>query len=263
MALPENERPMVDKKMRAKDPTAYYLGKKVAKTIKKYRMIDEGDRILVGVSGGKDSLTLHRLLLGRQGIYPNDYELLAVHVSSDVACEGRGDPEDLRGYFSGLGAQFKVVTTRFEPDPRGGPYWCARNRRRVLFDTAITLGYNKLALGHHRNDVLETVMLNMFFHAELSSMLPRQRLFDGRLTIIRPLYSIPEKDTVRFARKEGLPAVSCRCPGEGETRRELFKRLIGEVERQNPAAGVNALRALENVNLEYLPASVERENMRV
>jgi tRNA 2-thiocytidine biosynthesis protein TtcA len=263
MALPERKRPIVDKKMRGKDPTSYYLGKKVAKTIKKYRMIEEGDRILVGVSGGKDSLTLHRLLFDRNGIYPNDYELLAVHVSSDLACEGRGDPEGLEEYFSGLGAPLKIVETRFEPDPRGGAYWCARNRRRVLFDTAIRLGYNKLALGHHRNDVLETVMLNMFYHAELSSMLPKQTLFDGRLTLIRPLYAIPEKETARFTRRGGMPVVSCRCPVDGETRREMFKRIIKDIERAHPAAAVNGLRALENVNLEYLPASVDREDMRI
>jgi tRNA 2-thiocytidine biosynthesis protein TtcA len=254
---------MVNKKLRERDAFSYHLAKKVARTIKKYGMIQPGDRVLAGVSGGKDSLTMLQLLHQRMGIFPNDYQLVAVHVASDLPCEGLIDPRVLERHFESLGCGYRIISAHIPPDPRGGSYWCSRNRRRVLFDTASRMGCNKIALGHHRNDVIETVLLNMFYHGELSAMLPRQELFEGRMAIIRPLYAMPERDTARYARDHGFPAVRCRCPGEGETRREMFKRLIGEIERAHPKGMLNALRSLENVNLEYLPGRVVEEDLRV
>ncbi len=251
-----NEYPIVNKKLKQSDAFAYYLAKKVGKTVKKYGMIEKGDRILVGVSGGKDSLTLLKLLHDRMGLYPNEYELLAVHVASNLRCEGLIDPDEMKDYFRKNGYTYKIIKLNLDVNKRGvSSYWCARNRRRVLFDTANKLGFNKIALGHHRNDVIETVLMNIFYHAEVSTMMPRQELFHGRMSIIRPLYTIPESDTMRFARIHNFPSVSCHCPFDRETRREFFKRLILEVERQHPKACLNALRALENVNQEYLPVS--------
>ncbi len=257
-----NEYPVVNKKLKQRDPSAYYLAKKVGKTVKKYRMIEKGDRILIGVSGGKDSLTLLKLLHDKMGIYPNEYELLAVHVASSLRCEGLINPDELEDYFSKNGYRYKIIKLNLEANEKGmSSYWCARNRRRMLFDTANRLGFNKIALGHHRNDVIETVLMNMFYHAEFSTMLPRQDLFGGRVAIIRPLYAIPEADTVRFARIHNFPSVSCRCPFDRETKRDFFKRLIFEIERRHPKACLNALRSLENVNEEYLPISSVVENI--
>jgi len=256
-------KPMVNKKMRQSDTFEYYLIKKVGKTIKKFNLIEEGDRVLVGVSGGKDSLTLLKLLHDRRGFYPNQYELLALHVVSSLRCEGATDPHVLEDYLREKGYPYLFVRMDIEPDRSGSSYWCSRNRRRVLFDTASKMGFNKIALGHHRNDVLETFMLNVFYHAEISSMLPYQELFGGRLAIIRPLYHIPESDTRKFARLYGFPVASCRCPVDREMQRELFKRLLCEIERANPRAGVNALRSLEHVNEEYLPGRLIREDVLI
>jgi len=251
-----NKHPIVNKKLKQSDSFAYYLAKKVGKTVKKYGMIESGDRILVGVSGGKDSLTLLKLLHDRMGIYPNEYDLLAVHVASSLRCEGLVNPDELEDYFRSNGYMYKIIRLNLQVNERGiSSYWCARNRRRVLFDTANKLGFNKIALGHHRNDVIETVLMNMFYHAEVSTMLPRQELFSGRMSIIRPLYVVPEADTTRFARIHKFPSVSCRCPFDRETKREFFKRLILEIERQHPKACLNALRSLENVNEKYLPVT--------
>jgi tRNA(Ile)-lysidine synthase TilS/MesJ len=252
---------MVNKKMRQTDSFEYHLIKKVGKTIKKYNLIERGDRILVAVSGGKDSLTLLKILYDRRGFYPNQYEMMALHVVSNLDCEGSMDPRVLEKYLGENGYPYRFVRMEIEPDERGGSYWCARNRRRVIFDTALKMGFNKIALGHHRHDVLETFLLNVFYHAEISSMLPCQDLFDGRTTIIRPLYNIPESDTRQFARLYDLPVASCRCPVDREMKRELFKRMLNEIERANPRAGVNALRALENVNEEYLPGRMVREHI--
>jgi len=257
-----SEKPLVNKKMKIHDSFEYYLLKKVGKTIKKYGMIERGDRILIGVSGGKDSLSLLKILHDRRGFYPNTYEILALHIVSNLPCEGLAEPEVLEEYFIQQGFPYKIVHMHLEENERGfNPYWCSRNRRRVLFEMANRMGYNKIALGHHRHDVIETLLLNLFYHAELSSMLPVQTLFGGKITIIRPLYNLPEYDSRKLARLYGFPSVHCRCPIQNETKREMFKRVIHEIEKVHPKASVNALRALENIKDEYMPLSVVKENI--
>ena len=257
-----NGKPIVNKKQKSENPFAYYLVKKVGKTIKKYGMIEEGDRILAGVSGGKDSFTMLKVLNDRKGFFPNMYELLALHVASDLECEGHADPAALERYFRDHGHSYKIVHLKLDPGNKGpSSYWCARNRRRVLFDTANRLGYNKIVLGHHRNDVIETLLLNIFFHGEVSTMLPRQELFNGKMTIIRPLYNLPESDTRKFSSLHGFQAVSCRCPFGKETKREMFKRVLAEIERKHPKAMLNAIRALENIKTEYLPEAAVKDDI--
>ena len=256
-------KPMVNKKMKQSDTFEYYLIKKVGKTIKKYNLIEQGDRILVALSGGKDSLTLLKILHDRRGFYPNQYEIMALHDVSNLKCEGATDSSVLEDYLQENGYPFHFVHMNIEPDRKGGSYWCSRNRRRELFDTALKMGFNKIALGHHRNDVIETFLLNVFYHAEISSMLPSQELFEGRLSIIRPLYHIPESDTRYFSKLYGFPAASCRCPAEREMKREMFKRMLKEIERANPRASINALRSLENVKDEYLPGRLVHEDISI
>jgi tRNA 2-thiocytidine biosynthesis protein TtcA len=253
---------MVNKKMRQTNSFEYYLVKKVGKTIKRYGMIQKGDRIIAAVSGGKDSLTMLKILNDRMGFYPNEFELMAVHVVSNLKCEGLADPAVLEEYFKKNHYRYLFVNLNIRGIEKGlSPFWCSWNRRRVLFDTATKLGYNKIAFGHHRNDVLETLLLNIFYHAEISTMLPVQSLFEGRITIIRPLYHIPESDTIKFARLHDFPSAHCRCPFEHETKREFFRKLLNEIERVNPKAGVNALRSLENIKNDYLPSSVVVEDL--
>jgi tRNA 2-thiocytidine biosynthesis protein TtcA len=256
-------KPMVNKKMKQSDTFEYYLIKKVGKTIKKYNLIEQGDRILVALSGGKDSLTLLKILHDRRGFYPNQYEIMALHVVSNLKCEGATDSSALEAYLQKHTYPYHFVHMNIEPDRNGGSYWCSRNRRRVLFDTALKMGFNKIAFGHHRNDVIETFLLNVFYHAEVSSMLPIQELFEGRLTIIRPLYHIPESDTHYFSNLYKFPAASCRCPVDREMKREMFKRLLKEIERANPRASINALRSLENIKDEYLPGGLVCEDILI
>ncbi len=255
--------PIVNKKMKKENSFEYYLIKKVGKTIKKYGMIEEGDRILVGVSGGKDSFTLLKILEDRRGFYPNQYELLAVHIATDLPCEGIIKPEKMEEFLKSNNYPYKIVHARIKNEKGLNPFWCSWNRRRILFELANKMGFNKIALGHHRNDVIETLLLNIFYHAEISTMLPYQSLFEGKMTIIRPLYNIPESDTEKFARLYNFPAVHCRCPFNHETRREMFKRIVKEIEKVHPKAGVNAIRAMENIKMEYLPVSVVKENIDI
>ncbi len=257
-----SENPIVNKKMKKEESFEYYLLKKVGKTIKKYGMIENGDRILVGVSGGKDSFTMLKILHDRKGFYPNSYELLALHIVSDIKCDGLMDSGLLESYLQKNGYSYKTVEMKIEIGEKGlSSFWCSWNRRRMLFEMAKRLGFNKVALGHHRNDVIETLLLNMFYHAEISTMLPVQRLFEGKITIIRPLYNIPESDTRKFSRLYNFPAAHCSCPFEKKQKRDVFKRLLNEVEKSHPKSLLNALRALENIKEEYLPLSVVKEDI--
>ena len=258
-----NEFPIVNKKMRHEDTFEYYLIKKVGKTIKKYGMIEEGDKILVGVSGGKDSFTLLKILQDRKGFYPNQYEILAIHIATDLPCEGIIDPDVLESYLKEYNYPYKIINAHIKNEKGLNPFWCSSNRRRVLFETANKMGFNKIALGHHRNDVIETLLMNMFYHAEISTMLPIQSLFKGKMSIIRPLYNIPEYDTEKFVKIYNFPAVHCRCPFEKETRREMFKRIVKEIEKAHPKAGVNAIRSMEDIKMEYMPISVIKENIDI
>jgi tRNA 2-thiocytidine biosynthesis protein TtcA len=260
----QTDLPRVNKKMKNEESFEYYLLKKVGKTIKKYGMIERGDKILIGVSGGKDSLSLLKILNDRKGFYPNCYEFTAMHIVSNLKCEGAMNPRIIEKYFTDNGYPYMIVEMNLEEDKKiQNSYWCSRNRRRVLFETANRYGYNKIALGHHRDDVIETILLNMFYHAELSTMLPVQSLFKGKMTIIRPLYNIPESDTRKLARIYNFPSVHCRCPVEGETTREMFKRIVKEIARVHPQASINALRSLENIKEEYLPGSVISEDISI
>jgi len=263
MSEMRNEIPIVNKKMKKEDSFEYYLLKKVGKTIKKYGMIERGDKILVGVSGGKDSFTLLKILQDRRGFYPNQYEILALHITTDLPCEGLMDPIILENYLRENNYPYRIIDAHIKNDKGLNAFWCSWNRRRILFETANRMGFNKIALGHHRNDVIETLLMNIFYHAEISTMLPIQSLFNGKMTIIRPLYNIPEHDTEKFAKMYNFPAAHCRCPFEGETRREMFKRIVNEIEKVHPKAGVNAIRAMENIKMEYMPLSVIKENIDI
>jgi tRNA 2-thiocytidine biosynthesis protein TtcA len=227
------EVPIVNKKMKNEDTFEYYL-------------------------------SLLKILNDRRSFYPNSYEITALHIVSNLKCEGSMDPGVIEKYFKDNGYPYRMIEMTLDDGKKNrNSFWCSRNRRRVLFETANRFGYNKIALGHHRNDVIETILLNMFYHAEFSTMLPVQRLFEGKITIIRPLYNIPEADTRKLSCIYKLPSVHCRCPVEGETTREMFKRIVNEIGRVHPQAGINALRSLENVKEDYLPGSVILENISI
>jgi len=217
-------------------------------------MIQDGDRILVGVSGGKDSLTLLTLLSERAKRVPIHYELLAVHI--DLGFESSG-ADMLREFFEAKKIAYHIEPTRIAelangPENRENPcFLCSWERRKRVFSLAERFGCNKVAFGHHKDDIVETLLLNMFYSAEISTMLPVQPLFEGRITLIRPLALLEEKYTERFAKKTGLPYFPCGCPASARSKRKEVKELIRGLERQNPRVKGNIFRSLSNVKMEY------------
>jgi len=208
----------------------------VRRAVDDYDMIDDGDRIAVGVSGGKDSLALLSALSEMRRFYPKKFELAAVTV--DMGFDG-ADFSPIANFCEELLIEYKLVKTdiakiifdvRREPNPCS---LCAKMRRGSLHAAAQEAGCNKVALGHHWDDAIETFMMNLFFEGRLGCFSPKSFLSNRKITLIRPLLYATEKDVQYFARRRELPVITSLCPEDHATERENMKKLLSELERSN------------------------------
>jgi tRNA 2-thiocytidine biosynthesis protein TtcA len=215
------------------DKLTHYALKNVNKAIHEFEMIADGDRVAVAVSGGKDSRTLLHLLRARQPSVPEEYQLVALHVEADMAGHSHLRPI-LEPWFRELGVEYAFVPPDRAPDePQPlDCFRCARNRRKALFLKANELGCNKLALGHHADDALQTALLNLFYSGRLETMAPSAQFFDGQITLIRPLIYLEERQLERLARALAFPVPDSTCPRNDESRRAWLKEWLG---RSGPA----------------------------
>jgi len=231
------------------------LNRYVGKALHRYNLIADGDRILVGLSGGKDSLTLMWFLNERLPRIPINYELFPVYV--DPGFEG-GFGKALGTYCRSAGYNFRAEYTDFglkahNPENRENPcFLCSWNRRKRLFEIADELGCNKLALGHHKDDIIETLFINMCYAGEISSMLPSQTFFNGLFTVIRPLALVEEDVIRRFAEERDFPCFANPCPSANTSKRSEIKMLLRQLYKSNDKIKGNIFRAMRHVNPEYL-----------
>ena len=208
----------------------------VRRAVDDYNMIEDGDKIAVGISGGKDSLTLLEVLAEMRRFYPKKYELYAVTV--DMGFEG-ADYSEVEEFCRRLNVVYKVVKTDiakiiFDVRKESNPCsLCAKMRRGSLHAAAQELGCNKVALGHHYDDAIETFMMNLFFEGRLGCFSPKSYLSNRKITLIRPLLYAQEKDVMYFVRKRTLPIVTSLCPEDHATEREKMKNLLTDLERKN------------------------------
>ncbi len=227
----------------------------VGKAIHRYDLIRDGDRIVLGVSGGMDSLTLLWALSERRKRVPVNYELFPVYIDPGFA---GGFGNRLSETCRQMGLTLTMERTNHGilahgPDNRENPcFLCARLRRKRLFEIADRLGCTKLALGHNKDDLIETLFLNICYAGEISTMVPRQDFFGGRLTIIRPLAMVEEKDIRRFAKYQGFPRFDNPCPSAGFTKRSEIKALLNGLYRTNRKIKGNIFRSMSHVKMEYL-----------
>ncbi len=232
--------------------TEFYISKRVGRAIMDYEMLADGDKIAVAVSGGKDSLTLLRVLKDRQKFVPIKYEILAVHIDLGYPCM---HPKILGEYFKSQGINYhieKVDILKGKTRKDISCFWCSWNRRKALFETADRFGYNKVALGHHKDDIIETILLNLFFHGEISAMAPKQELFKGKIVIIRPLAYVEEEMIVRFAKEAGFPHEKCSCPNSLTSNRTKITRIIKDLEKTCPDIRTNIFKSVKRVKKDYL-----------
>jgi tRNA 2-thiocytidine biosynthesis protein TtcA len=229
----------------------------VGRCIADYRMISAGDRVMVCLSGGKDSYTLLDLLLSLRRSAPVDFELLAVNLDQKQP----GFPEQvLPDYLRRLGVPFRIieqdtysVVKRVIPQGRTLCGLCSRLRRGALYRFASENGISKIALGHHRDDIVETLFLNLFFGGRLKAMAPKLLSDDGRHIIIRPLAYVAERDIARYARGRGFPLIPCRlCGSQENMQRIAVKKMLAGWEREFPGRTESIASALRHVEPAHL-----------
>jgi tRNA 2-thiocytidine biosynthesis protein TtcA len=238
------------------DRLCYYLLKKVNKVIREYGLIADGDRIAVAVSGGKDSLSLLRLLGARQRSSRERYRVVAVHVTPapDAPCGTDGDTSALEAWFQSEGVEYAFAPMepargQSERENQSPCFHCAWRRRKALFLAAERLGCNKVAFGHHADDIAQTTLLNLFYQGRLETMRPRVEFFAGQLTVIRPLAYVPEKELVRFAAACEFPPAPASCTIAEASRRALMAHILRTVEKTYPKVKINLWRAVERTQV--------------
>ncbi|KAF1048372.1 tRNA 2-thiocytidine(32) synthetase TtcA [Xylophilus sp.] len=228
------------------------LCREVGRAITDFHMIEEGDKVMVCVSGGKDSYALLDILLKLRARAPVRFDLVAVNLDQKQP----GFPEDvLPTYLKNLGVPFHIeeqdtysIVKRVVPEGKTTCGLCSRLRRGILYRVADELGATKVALGHHRDDILQTLLLNMFFGAKLKSMPPKLVSDDGRHVVIRPLAYVAEKDTARWARHRAFPIIPCTlCGSQENLQRKQVGEMLRDWEKRFPGRVENMFTALQNI----------------
>ena len=229
------------------------------KAVDEYQMIQEGDHIAVGISGGKDSLTLLYALHGLKRFYPNKFELSAITV--DLGYE-EFDLSPVHELCQELGVPYKVVKTDiahilFEERKESNPCsLCAKMRKGALNDAVKEMGCNKVAYAHHKDDIIETMLLSLIFEGRFHSFSPKTYLDRMDLTVIRPIMFVDEADVIGFKNKYNLPVVKSKCPVNGYTKRQYVKELVKQLNTEHPGAKNRMFTAILNGDIEGWPERI-------
>lgn len=229
------------------------------KGVVKYRLIEDGDKILIGLSGGKDSLALLELLARRSRILKPRFSVVAVHIGM-TNIPYKSDLDYLKNYAEGFGISFIHYETSFDPstDTRKSPcFLCSWNRRKALFTVAKEQGCNKIALGHHMDDILETLLMNVTFQGAFSAMPPLLKMKKFDMSIIRPMCLIHEADLIEMASIRGFRKQIKNCPYESQSNRSDMKAILKSLEKLNPEARYSLWGSMTNVQEELLPNKID------
>jgi tRNA 2-thiocytidine biosynthesis protein TtcA len=233
------------------------LRHQVGQAIADFNLIEDGDRVMVCLSGGKDSYTLLDILLKLQAKAPVRFELVAVHLDQK---QPGYDPDVLPHYLRALGVPFHIieqdtysVVKRVIPEGRTMCSLCSRLRRGALYEFAAAQGFTKIALGHHRDDIIETLFLNLFHQGTLKAMPAKLRSDDGRNVLIRPLAYCAEDDIAEYAALRGFPIMPCNlCGSQENLQRKAIKAMLAGWEKSHPGRNESIFRALRKVEPSHL-----------
>ncbi len=242
------------------------LSHQVGEAIAQYNMIEQGDLVMVCLSGGKDSYTLLDLLLQKQKKAPVDFELVAVNLDQKQP----GFPERvLPDYLSGIGVDFDIIeedtysiVKQKIPEGKTTCALCSRLRRAILYKHADNIGATKIALGHHRDDIIETFFLNMFFNGRLKAMPPKLKSDDGKHIVIRPLALCAENDIAAYAAQRAYPIIPCNlCGSQDNLQRQQIKAMLQQWEQESPGRNDMIMRSLQHVTPSHLADSASFDFM--
>lgn len=231
------------------------------KAVDEYGMISEGDRIAIGISGGKDSLTLLYALHGLKRFYPNHFELCAVTVDLGYS---KCDFSPVTALAGKLDVPYKIIRTDiahilFEERKESNPCsLCAKMRKGALNQAVKEMGCNKVAYAHHKDDIIETMLLSLLFEGRFYSFSPKSYLDRMDLTVIRPMMFVDEAEVIGFKNKYELPVVTSRCPIDGYTKRQYAKELVRDLNLAHPGAKQRMFTAILNGNIKGWPERIPR-----
>jgi len=231
------------------------IDKKINQAILRYKMIEDGDKVLLAVSGGKDSMTLAHLLGKKAGTgFHIKFDIHAVHVRTDFS--NSVEQTGFEKYLSDRDIPLTIidvpVLSRLRPGKKMNCYWCSSQRRMELMKFASENGYNKIALGHHMDDILETFFMNMSYKGELSTMLPVLKYDNYPQTVIRPMALIKEKEIINFADRSGLSKITCTCNFDTQSKRKEMRTVINFMAEKDESIRDNLYKALSNPNPRYM-----------
>ena len=230
------------------------VAKLVEVALRRYSMIEEGDRILVAVSGGKDSTALALDLAMKRRWWPARFEISALHIATDFCscCKESALELLMRSHDLPYESVDVPVIGRLKPGRSMNCYWCSTQRRTELLRYATEKGFNKIALGHHLDDIVETLLMNMLYKGQISGMLPLLSYAKYPIKIIRPLALCEERQVIAFADEKGFLATTCTCPFGRESKRKEVRRRIQELTGGSSDLKRNLFESMSTVNSEYL-----------
>ncbi len=234
----------------------------VRQAIEKYGMIDEGDRIAVGLSGGKDSLTLLRAMKELSVFYPKHFEVCAVRVDLGF---GNVDDMQIRTFCEELHTELSVVHTQIgqivleERQEKNPCALCANMRKGALVKEVLRIGCNKIAYAHHKDDFVETMLLSLIFQGQFYAFPPVTWFEDTRLTVLRPLMLVEEAQVKGFCNKYQIPVMKSDCPVDGKTKRAYAKELVGQIQRACPGAKERMFHAITEGGIPDWPPQIIKE----
>lgn len=233
------------------------IWKKFVKAVRDFNLVEEGDRIAVGISGGKDSLLLAKLFQELKKDRSKKFEVRFISMNPGFEAidvdQFQKNLEELEIPCESFDAN--VWEVAFREDPENPCFLCAKMRRGTLYKKVEELGCNKLALGHHFDDIIETTMINMFYAGTAKTMIPKVASTSGKIEVIRPLAYVREEDIINYTKRNLITPMSCGCPVESnktDSKRKEVKELLSRLEEKNPNVKQSIFNSMKNVNLDYV-----------
>lgn len=231
-----------------------YISKKVGKALGDYKMLNDGDNVLVGLSGGKDSLVLIDILKEKQKKLIFKFSIFAVIV--DYGFFDLNSLQYLKSYLEKVNVKYFFIKKSLpKSEKKFNCFWCSWNRRKEIFLLAKELNCKKVALGHNLDDVVVTFLMNLFYHGEISTIPAKLEMFKGEIILIRPLIYVPSEEIKKYVLLKNLPVVENKCPyyNNGEVqRRKYLENIVNDLQRYYPNIKLNIFNSLKKIKLEYL-----------